>query len=103
MIFSTYKSSVNIIIKIVVYFLCSMQKQMEEIEIELVKRIYKEVLVKFNGNKSEFAKSAQCSETTVRRVFRNEQRMTVDLFLRFCFALNKNINEIFEGIDILNK
>ena len=80
-----------------------MQKHLEEIELELVARIYNEFLVKFNGNKSEFAKASNCSETTVRRVFRNEQRMTVDLFLRFCFALNKNINEIFEGIDILNK
>jgi hypothetical protein len=80
-----------------------MQKHLEQIELELVARIYKEFLVKFNGNKSEFAKASICSETTVRRVFRNEQRMTVDLFLRFCFALDKNINEIFEGIDILNK
>jgi DNA invertase Pin-like site-specific DNA recombinase len=80
-----------------------MQKQMEQIEIELVKRIYKLFLSKFNGNKSEFAKAANCSETTVRRVFRNEQRMTVNLMLRFCFALKKDVNEIFEGIDILNK
>lgn len=80
-----------------------MQKQMEQIEIELVKRIYKLFLSKFNGNKSEFAKASICSETTVRMVFRNEQRMTVDLFLRFCFALDKNINEIFEGINVLNK
>lgn len=86
----------------VVCFLCYMQKGMEQIEIELVKRIYKEVLIKFNGNKSEFAKSAQCSETTVRRVFRNEQRMTLNLFLRFCFVLEIDINEIFEGINVLN-
>ena len=79
-----------------------MHKHFEQIELELVTRIYKEFLVKFNGNKSEFAKASNCSEATVRRVFRNEQRMTVDLFLRFCFALDKNINEIFDGIDILN-
>lgn len=80
-----------------------MQKQMEQIEIELVKRIYKLFLSKFNGNKSEFAKVANCSETTVRRVFRNEQRMTINLFLRFCFALSIEANEIFEGINILKK
>lgn len=79
-----------------------MQKQMEEIEIEVVKRIYKEVLLKFNGNKSEFAKSAQCSETTVRRVFRNEQRMTLNLLLRFCIALEKNLDELFDDINILH-
>ncbi len=80
-----------------------MQKQVEEIEVELVKRIYKLVLVKFNGNKSEFAKASQCSETTVRRVFRNEQRMTLNLLLRFCYALDKELNEIFEEIEILDK
>ena len=80
-----------------------MQKQMEQIEIELVKRIYKLFLSKFNGNKSEFAKMANCSETTVRRVFRNEQRMTINLLLRFCLALSIEANEIFEGINILNK
>jgi len=56
-----------------VCFLCSMQKQIEHIEAEIVQRLYKTFLEKFNGNKSEFAKYAQCSETTVRRVFRNEQ------------------------------
>ncbi len=80
-----------------------MQKQMEQIEIELVTRIYKLFLVKFNGNKSEFAKASQCSETTVRRVFRNEQRMTVNLLLRFCLALGKDVNEIFNGLNILNE
>lgn len=80
-----------------------MQKHLEQIEVELVSRIYKEFLVKFNGNKSEFARVAICSETTVRRVFRNQQRMTVDLLLRFCFALSIDINQIFEGISILDK
>lgn len=78
-----------------------MHKQLEKIEAELVTRIYKHFLLNFNGNKSEFARAAKCSETTVRRVFRNEQRMTVDLLLRFCFALGKDINEIFEGITAL--
>lgn len=78
-----------------------MHKQMEQIEIELIQRIYKIFLLKFNGNKSEFAKASNCSETTVRRVFRNEQRMTLNLLLRFCKALEKEINEIFEGINIL--
>lgn len=80
-----------------------MQKHLEEIEVELVKRIYKVFLVKFNGNKSEFARAAKCSETTVRRVFRNEQRMTVDLLLRFCVALGVEVKEFFEGIRVLNR
>lgn len=76
---------------------------MEKIEIELVKRIYKLFLVKFNGNKSEFAKASNCSETTVRRVFRNEQRMTLNLLLRFCSSLDVNTTELFSGINILDK
>jgi len=80
-----------------------MQKHLEEIEVELVKRIYKVFLVKFNGNKSEFARASNCSETTVRRVFRNEQRMTVDLLLRFCVALGVEVNEFFDGIRILTR
>jgi transcriptional regulator with XRE-family HTH domain len=80
-----------------------MQKHLEQIELELVERIYREFLVKFNGNKSEFARVALCSETTIRRVFRNEQRMTIHLLLRFCIALSIDVNEIFKGIDVLNK
>lgn len=87
----------------VVCFLCFMHKRMEKIEVELVQRIYKIFLLKFNGNKSEFAKASNCSETTVRRVFRNEQRMTLNLLLRFCLALEKDVNEIFEGITVLKE
>lgn len=72
-----------------------MLKQVEQKEVELVERIYKIFLTKFNGNKSEFARAAQCSETTVRRVFRNEQRMTVNLFLRFCIVLEVDVKEFF--------
>lgn len=80
-----------------------MQKSFEEIEAELVKRIYKLFLVKYQGNKSEFARISQCTETTVRRVFRNEQRMTLNLFLRFCTALNIKIEQIFRDIEFPEK
>jgi hypothetical protein len=56
--------------------------------------------VKFDGNKSKFSKAALCSEATVRRVFRNEQRMTVDLLLRFCVALGIDVNHIFRDISV---
>lgn len=78
-----------------------MQKQVEEIEVELIQRIYKLFLVKFNGNKSEFAKASQCSETTIRRVFRNEQGITINLLLRMCRALNTTTAEILEGLSII--
>ncbi|MDD3772952.1 MAG: helix-turn-helix transcriptional regulator [Weeksellaceae bacterium] len=80
-----------------------MQKSFEEIEAELVKRIYKSFLVKYQGNKSEFARISQCTETTVRRVFRNEQRMTLNLFLRFCTALDIKIEQIFRDIEFPKK
>lgn len=79
-----------------------MHKRFEQIEADLVQRIYKEFLVKFDGNKSKFAKASSCSETTVRRVFRNEQRMTINLLFRFCNALEFDIIELFTAIDINN-
>ena len=77
-----------------------MQNRFEQIEAELVTIVYKEFLLKFDGNKSKFAKASSCSETTVRRVFRNEQRMTVDLLLRFCSALGIDIIQLFKEINI---
>ena len=76
-----------------------MQNYFEHIEVELVKRLYKEFLIKFDGNKSKFAKASLCSETTVRRVFRNEQRMTVDLLLRFCTALGMKVSDLFNYLE----
>lgn len=75
-----------------------MQKQLEEKEVELTERIYKLFLVKFDGNKSEFARASQCSETTVRRVFRNEQGITMNLLLRFAIALDTNASKLLEGL-----
>ena len=77
-----------------------MQKQLEQIENELSQRIYKEFLVKFNGNKSAFARASNCTEGTVRRIFRNEQGITVNLLLRFCHALNISISQLLEGFEI---
>ena len=75
-----------------------MQNQVDQIEAELVQRLYKLFLVKFNGNNSEFARASKCTETTVRRVFKNEQGITINLLLRMCHALNINPNELFEGV-----
>ncbi|MES2545510.1 MAG: helix-turn-helix transcriptional regulator [Bacteroidota bacterium] len=75
-----------------------MQNHLEQIEIEIVQRIYKLFLEKFNGNKSEFARASQCSETTIRRILRNEQGITINLLLRLCNALEVEVNEIFDGL-----
>jgi DNA-binding Xre family transcriptional regulator len=76
-----------------------MQNYFEQIETELVNRLYKEFLIKFDGNKSKFAKASLCSETTVRRVFRNEQRMTVDLLIRFCIALEMKASDLLNHLE----
>lgn len=80
-----------------------MQKQLEQIEIELVQRIYKLFLLKFNGNKSEFARASQCTETTIRRVFGNKQGITINLLLRMCIALDIEVDEIMRGLSIKTK
>lgn len=75
-----------------------MQKQVDQIEVELIQRIYKLFLEKFNGNNSAFAEASQCSETTIRRIFRSEQGVTINLFLRMCHALNVDASDLFKGL-----
>lgn len=67
----------------------------------MVQRIYKLFLKKFDGNKSEFARASKCTETTARRVFKNEQGITINLLLRMCHALSINANELFEGLTVI--
>lgn len=76
-----------------------MHNHFEQIEIKLVNKLYKIFIEKYDGNKSKFAKASKCSETTVRRVFSSKQRMTLDLFLRFCYALEINVQQIFNEIE----
>lgn len=77
-----------------------MQKQLEQAEIELSQRIYKHFLVKFDGNKSAFARASNCSEGAVRKVFQNKMSITFNLLLRFSVALDVRINELVEGLDL---
>ena len=58
---------------------------------------------KFLKLKARFAQASDCSETTVRRVFRNKQRMTLNLLLRFCNALEIEIQDVFDEIKITPK
>ena len=80
-----------------------MLEHFEQIEKEVVNKIYKLFLEKFNGNNSRFAQASDCSETIVRRVFRNKQRMTLNLLLRFCNALEIEIQDVFDDIKITQK
>ncbi|WP_396143637.1 helix-turn-helix domain-containing protein [Flavobacterium sp.] len=80
-----------------------MLEHFEQIEKNVVNKIYKLFLEKFNGNNSRFANASDCSETTVRRVFRNKQRMTLNLLLRFCNALEIDIKDVFDDIEVTQK
>jgi plasmid maintenance system antidote protein VapI len=77
-----------------------MQKELEKIELELSSRLYKLFMEKFDGNKSAFARAAQCKETTIRRIFRNEQGITINLLLRLAHALDTTVIALLEGFVI---
>ncbi|CAM3288439.1 HTH cro/C1-type domain-containing protein [Flavobacterium longum] len=77
-----------------------MQKQIEQNEVELSKRIYELFLVKFKGNKSAFARASKCSEGAVRKVFQNKQSITFNLLLRFSHALDVQLSELVKGLDL---
>ncbi len=80
-----------------------MQKQIEQIkqnEAKLSQRIYDLFLVKFEGNKSKFARASKCSEGTVRKVFLNNQSITFNLLLRFSSALDVKVEDLVKGLSI---
>lgn len=77
-------------------------KDIEILEAELVDRIYKLFLKKYDGNKSSFAKASNCTETTIRRILRNEQGITINLLIRISHALDTTPSELLKGMH-LNK
>lgn len=77
-----------------------MQKQLEKIEIELSQRIYKLFIIKYEGNKSAFARAAQCNEATIRRIFRNEQGITINLLIRIAKALDVEPTELIKNLKL---
>ena len=77
-----------------------MQKELDDIKIELVNRIYKLFLTKFNGNKTRFAFACKCDEKAIRKIFNHEQGITVNLLLKICKALEITPSELFLGIEL---
>nr|WP_315240223.1 helix-turn-helix transcriptional regulator [uncultured Flavobacterium sp.] len=77
-------------------------KEIEKLEVEIVDRIYKLFLKKYEGNKSSFARDSNCSETTVRRILRNEQGITLNLLIRMTNALGTTPSEIFKDLHLNN-
>lgn len=78
-----------------------MQKKVEEIEAELSTRIYKLFLVRFDGNKSAFARASNCHEKTIRRIFNNQQGLTVNLLFKFCYALKIEPSELIKDLHVI--
>jgi hypothetical protein len=77
-----------------------MQTQLEKIEVELADRIYKLFYEKFNGNNSAFARASQCKETTIRRIFKYEQGITVNLLFRLANALEVPVIDLLKDLKI---
>ncbi|MBF2708336.1 XRE family transcriptional regulator [Flavobacterium soyangense] len=77
-----------------------MQSELDEIQLEITKRIYILFLEKFNGNKLAFAKAANCDEKTIRRLFDNKQGMTINLLFKLAFALKIKPSILLENLNL---
>jgi plasmid maintenance system antidote protein VapI len=77
-----------------------MQKEVEKIESELVDRIYKSFIEKYNGNKSAFAKASGCAETTIRRVLAKQQGITINLLIRMADSLDATVSDLMKGLQL---
>lgn len=80
-----------------------MQKQLDKIESQIIERVYLLFQEKYDGNKSAFAKAAECSETTIRRVLRKEQGITINLAFRIADALDTNVSDLMKDLKIQKK
>ena len=77
-----------------------MQNNLEHIEKELSSRIEALYVQKFAGNKSAFARAVDCRESTIRRIFKNEQSITFNLLVRIAHALDIEISELVKGLSL---
>jgi len=78
-----------------------MQNELDAIQIELIKRIHLLFLEKFHGNKLAFAKAAHCDEKTIRRLFENQQGMTVNLLFKIAHALETTPSQLLADLSII--
>lgn len=77
-----------------------MQNRLEKIKKEVTARIHKEFLVKFDGNKTHFAKKAGCDEKTVRLLFDFGQGMTLNLLFKMAYALDIEPSELLKDLKL---
>ena len=76
-----------------------MQKQLDKIEEEVIQRIFKLALEKFDGNNSLFARKSNCSESSIRRIYNGKQRMTFNMLLKLCNGLEIDIKNLLSNIN----
>lgn len=75
-------------------------KQLEILKIELTNRIYDRFIKEFDGNKSKFAVACNCDEKAIRKIFNNEQGITINLLLKISRALGTTPSELLQGIEL---
>lgn len=80
-----------------------MQKQLDEIKSEVVKRIEKVFLSDFDGNNRKFARAVGCDEKTIRLLFNNNQGMTLNLLFKISRAIKISPSELLEGLEFKNE
>lgn len=84
--------------KTLVYFLCLMENNLDEFEEKLIEKIFKLAVEKFDGNNSLFARKAKCSEASIRRIYSGKQRMTFNMLLKLCNALDIELINLLEDL-----
>ena len=77
-----------------------MQRKLDSIKTELIKRIYTLFIEKYGGNKLQFAKAANCDEKTIRKLFDEKQGMTINLLFKICFALDVTASELLNDLEL---
>ena len=76
------------------------QKQLENLKIELTNRIYDRFVKQYDGNKLKFAVACNCDEKAIRKIFNNEQGITINLLLKIAKALGTTPSELLQGIEL---
>lgn len=80
-----------------------MQKQLDEIKAEVIKRIEKIFLNDFDGNNRKFARAVGCDEKTIRYLFNHNQGMTLNLLFKISRAIQISPSELLEGLELKNE
>ncbi|MGK4567334.1 helix-turn-helix domain-containing protein [Flavobacterium sp. 3HN19-14] len=77
-----------------------MQQKLDELKAELTQRVHTLFIEKFDGKQREFARAVGCDEKIVRKLFRGEQGMTVNLLFKMAAALKVKPVDLLEGLSL---